>query len=99
MSFDAVARRLKMSTRTLKRKLRQEGTSYRNIVDDLRTQLAIEYLRDTKLAMDDVASCLGFRDVASFRDAFRRWTKETPSAFRRRTKMARDRADFDVSAS
>jgi len=85
LSFDALARRLKIPTRTLKRKLRQEGTSYRKIVDELRVQLAIKYLRECKLTIEDIASCLGFTDAASFRHAFRRWTKETPGEFRRRT--------------
>jgi AraC-like DNA-binding protein len=84
MSFDALSRRLKIPTRTLKRTLRKEGTSYRQIVDELRTQLAIKYLRDTALTVEDVASCLGFSDAASFRRAFERWTKETPSEMRRR---------------
>ena len=83
IGFDAVARRLKMSTRTLKRKLRQEGTSYRKIVDGLRTQLAIKYLRDTELTLEDIASCLGYGDAASFRHTFRRWTKKTPGEFKR----------------
>jgi AraC-like DNA-binding protein len=89
ISFDAVAKRLKISTRTLKRKLRQEGTSYRKIVDGLRTQLAIKYLRDTELTIEEIASCLGFGDTASFRHAFRRWTKKTPGEFKRKTKIFR----------
>ena len=86
IGFEALARRLRISERTLKRKLRLEGTSYRKIVDDLRTQVAIKYLRDTELAIIDVASHLGFSDPGNFRDAFRRWTMETPSEFRHRIK-------------
>lgn len=88
MSFDALARRLKIPTRTLKRKLREEGTSYRKIIDELRSQLAIKYLRDTELTVEDIASCLGFSDAAGFRHAFRRWTKETPGKFRRKSKVS-----------
>lgn len=55
MSFNAVARRLKISRRTLKRRLREEDASYRKIADELRTQLAIKYLRDTQLSIDDIA--------------------------------------------
>ena len=83
MNLDAVSRRLKIAARTLKRKLREEGTSYRQIVDDLRTQLAIRYLRDTELTIEDIASVLGFADAASFRHSFQRWTKETFGGFRR----------------
>ena len=85
MSFDLVARQLKMSSRTLKRRLADEGISYREIVQELRTQVAIKYLRDTDLNIEDIASCLGFRDVTNFRRAFRRWTKKTPREFRRST--------------
>jgi len=88
IGFDAVARRLKISARTLKRKLRQEGTSYRKIVDGLKTQLAIKYLRDTELTVEDIASCLGYGDAASFRHAFRRWTEKTPGEFKRTTRSA-----------
>ena len=89
LSFDALSRRLKIPARTLKRKLREEGTSYRQLVDELRIQLAIRYLRDTNLAVEDIASVLGFSDAAGFRHAFRRWTKETPSGFRRRIGRSR----------
>ena len=89
MSFDTVARRLKTSTRTLKRRLREEGTSYRKIVAELRTQLAIKYLRDTELPLEDIASSLGFRDATNFRHAFRRWTKKTPGEFRRTSRTSR----------
>ena len=88
-SFDAVARGLKMSTSTLKRRLREEGTSYRKVVDELRTQVAIKYLRDTELTVEDIASGLGFRDATNFRHAFRRWTKKTPGEFRRASRTSR----------
>ncbi len=88
-SFDAVARRLKMSARTLKRRLREEGTSYRKVAEELRTQLAIKYLRDTELTLEDIASSLGFRDSTSFRHAFRRWTKKTPGGFRPASRASR----------
>ncbi len=88
-SFNAVARRLKMSARTLKRRLREESTSYRKIVDELRTQLAIKYLRDTEITLEDIASSLGFRDATNFQHAFRRWTKKTPGEFRRASRISR----------
>ncbi len=87
--FDAIARGLKMSARTLKRRLRVEGTSYRKVVDELRTQLAIKYLRDTDLTLEDIASSLGFRDATNFQHAFRRWTKKTPGEFRRASRTSR----------
>jgi AraC-like DNA-binding protein len=82
-SFELAASKLKMSTRTLRRKLELEGTSFRELVDELRAQVAIRYVRDTDLTVEDVAFRLGFSDAAAFRHAFRRWTNGSPQGFRR----------------
>jgi AraC-like DNA-binding protein len=82
MSFDDVAKSLNMSARTLRRKLREENTSFRKLVDELRMDMAIKYLRDTSLTVEDIAEALGFSDAANFRHAFRRWTKAAPHEFR-----------------
>jgi AraC-like DNA-binding protein len=81
-SLEAVARHLKMSTRTLRRKLSEESTSFRVLLDDLRVQVAIKYLRDTNLTIEAIAAALGFSDGANFRHAFRRWTGRPPQEFR-----------------
>ncbi|MGA7181626.1 MAG: AraC family transcriptional regulator [Thiobacillaceae bacterium] len=81
-SFDAIARHLNMTTRTLRRKLQEENTSFRQLVDELRMQVAIKYLRDTDLTIEDIAYALGFSDAANFRHAFRRWTKAGPIEYR-----------------
>jgi AraC-like DNA-binding protein len=81
-SFEAVAGHLGMSPRTLRRKLSEEGTSFRELIDELRMYMAIKYLRDTTLTIEDVAYSLGFSDAANFRHAFRRWTKAAPHEFR-----------------
>jgi AraC-like DNA-binding protein len=80
--MDEAARRLNMSERTLRRRLDAECSSYRAIVDDVRSYLAREYLRDTPLTVADVASLLGFDDVANFRRAFRKWNGCSPQEFR-----------------
>jgi len=90
MGLDAVAKRLKMAPRTLRRKLREEGTSYRKIVDELRMQVSIKYLRDTDLTIVDIASALGFSDAGNFRQAFWRWTKAAPTEFRDEARKSRD---------
>jgi AraC-like DNA-binding protein len=72
-----------MSPRTLRRKLEQEGTSFRELIDELRAHAAIKYVRDTDLTIEDVAYALGFSDAAAFRHAFRRWTKSAPHEYRR----------------
>jgi AraC-like DNA-binding protein len=82
VSLEDVAGELGMSVRTLRRRLSDEGTSYRQIVDDLRLEVATKYLRDTHMTVEDVAFALGFNDAASFRRAFRRWTSRTPQYFR-----------------
>jgi AraC-like DNA-binding protein len=81
-SFDDVPNSLNISARTLRRKLREENTSFRKLVDELRMDMAIKYLRDTNLTVEDIAEALGFSDAANFRHAFRRWTKAAPHQFR-----------------
>lgn len=77
------ARRLNMSERTLRRRLADDDTSYRDIVDNVRSHLAREYLRETPLCVADVASLLGFDDAANFRRAFRKWNGLAPQDYRR----------------
>jgi AraC-like DNA-binding protein len=82
VSFDEVARRLNMAPRTLRRRLRDEHTSFEKVMNELRTEIAIRYIRDADLSVEDTATLLGFGDAASFRRAFRRWTSTTPTRFR-----------------
>jgi AraC-like DNA-binding protein len=81
-SFSSVAKHLTMATRTLRRRLTEEDTSFRKLLDELRMQVAIKYLRDTDLTVEDIAHALGFSEAANFRHAFRRWTKGAPNQFR-----------------
>lgn len=83
MSIDRAAEAMRMSSRTLRRKLGEEKTSFRRIVADLRRDAALRYLSDTALTVEDIAELLGFSDAANFRHAFRRWTHAQPSAYRR----------------
>jgi AraC-like DNA-binding protein len=80
--IDQVAEKLHMVSRTLRRKLSAEGTSYTQILSDVRKHLAIGYLRETRRSVDDIAESLGFSEASSFRQAFRRWTGKNPSDFR-----------------
>ncbi len=82
-SFEDVANRLDMPVRTLRRKLREQHTSFRELVDELRAHVAMKYLRDTEMTIEDIAVAIGFSDTANFRHAFRRWTKTSPQDFRR----------------
>jgi AraC-like DNA-binding protein len=77
-----VARRLGLSTRTLSRKLGEEGTSFAEILDQLRAVLAKRYLDDETLHVSGIAWLLGYREVSSLTHAFKRWTGMTPRRFR-----------------
>ena len=78
----AIAKLLEVSDRSLRRQLREQGISFRGLLDELRMQIALKYLRTTRLANEDIALALGFSDAANFRRAFRRWTNKSPSEIR-----------------
>ncbi len=83
LTSNAIAARFSMSDRTLRRRLRDEGTSYQEILDDVRSELARHYLAKEKRGIDDVAYILGFSDPSAFTKAFRRWTGMTPAEIAR----------------
>ena len=74
---------LQMSQRTLCRRLEQEGTTFRALLDDLRRQQALQYLTRRDLSVSEVAFLLGFSQAAAFHRAFKRWTGRTPLEHRR----------------
>jgi AraC-like DNA-binding protein len=80
--IETVAKHLRTTERTLRRQLRAQQTSFRELLDELRMQLAVKYLRDTDMTGEDIAGAIGFSDAANFRHAFRRWTRESPSEFK-----------------
>jgi AraC-like DNA-binding protein len=79
---EAMARRLHMSLRTLGRRLEAEGTSYKQILDEVRHKLALHHLSRSDISIPEVACLLGFADVTTFHRAFKRWTHSTPGAYR-----------------
>lgn len=78
-----VAATLAMSERTLRRRLADEGTSYRALLDEVRDTLAQELLAAGGLSVEDVAQRLGYAEASSFIAAFKRWHGRTPAAFAR----------------
>lgn len=76
------AQRLGMSSRTLSRRLAQEGTTFRDLVDDARKRIALRYLAEHDLSIAEIALLAGFYDAPSFFRAFRRWTGVTPREYR-----------------
>jgi AraC-like DNA-binding protein len=82
-----IARRLAMHPRTLARRLRGEGTTLRKLLDAVRSDLACRHLAASQLTIAEIADRLGFSDATAFNKAFRRWTGNTPKAFRRRARL------------
>jgi AraC-like DNA-binding protein len=81
-AVEAVARALGMSARTLQRRLEQLGTSYQELLDDVRRRSARRLLADTDLDAGEVAFLLGFEEVNSFSRAFHAWEGTTPTRWR-----------------
>lgn len=81
-SLERVADQLSLTPRTLQRKLHELGTSHNELLDHMRRQLAMRYLREPEMAICEVAYLLGFSESSSFHRAFKRWTGVTPKEFR-----------------
>ena len=77
-----IARQLGVSQRTLARQLSQEGLTFSDILDGLRSDLAKRYLADQDLAICQIAWLLGYHDVFAFSHAFKRWTGKAPGKAR-----------------
>ncbi|MDD9947406.1 MAG: AraC family transcriptional regulator [Myxococcales bacterium] len=86
MGLSEVARRMYMSPSTLKRRLAEEGTTYRDVLEDLRHDTARQLLMDSEASVREIACRLGYRDIAAFSRAFRRWSGKTPSEYRSRAR-------------
>lgn len=80
-SLAVTARLLHMTQRTLHRRLLDEGTNYREILEEVRHRLSLEYLRAGRLSIQEIAYHLGYSDVANFRRAFKRWEGVAPSVY------------------
>ena len=77
-----VATRLKVSVRSLNRILSDEGTTYRELIDQVRQELVSHYLGDRRVSIGETAFLLGFSELSAFYRAFHRWTGQTPAEFR-----------------
>jgi AraC-like DNA-binding protein len=78
----AIAHKLHLSLRTMGRRLEEEGTSYKAVLDDVRHKLALHHLARSDVSIPEVAWLLGFADVTTFHRAFKRWTQQTPGSYR-----------------
>jgi AraC-like DNA-binding protein len=77
-----VSKALALSVRTLSRRLADEGTTYSEVVDQLRRSLAQQYLKDQSISLSQIAWLLGYEGSTSFNHAFKRWTGRSPAAAR-----------------
>ena len=81
-SMDTIAGKLGISRQTLYRNLKAEGTTFERVLDELRHQMALNYLSGRKVSVNEVAYLVGFSEPAAFSRAFKRWTGSAPRAFR-----------------
>lgn len=79
---DEIASRFNISARTLQRRLQDEGQNYHEVLDDVRQNLALQYLANEKTSLTAIASLLGFSDQSSFTRATKRWFGNSPSKVR-----------------
>jgi AraC-like DNA-binding protein len=80
--LETVSQLLHMSSRTLKRKLQEQRTSFHRLLEEARRAESIRLLRTTSLTVEQIAVRLGYSDPSNFCRAFRKWTAATPNVFR-----------------
>jgi len=77
-----IAEKLGMSSRTLQRKLSDENTHYKDVLNELRLELALHYLENTELPLERIAFELGYAEARSFYRSFKQWTGRTAGSHR-----------------
>jgi AraC-like DNA-binding protein len=83
-SLATIAAKIGVSERTLQRRLLEEDTTFAAVLDGVRRDLGLRYLRDRKLTLAEIAYLLGYSEPSPFHRAFKRWTGSTPQALRRK---------------
>ena len=86
-TLDELARHFSMHPRTLNRRLKDSGTSFRELYAEARHHTARQLLYDTRTSVEKIASLLGYSDVTAFNRAFARWEGTPPASWRRRSRM------------
>ena len=82
VSLDSICKKLGVSSRTLQRRLNEEGSSFQKTLDQVRISLAFHYLAHSTMSGAEISFLLGFEDPSSFVRAFKTWTGTTPQAVR-----------------
>ncbi|SFM26241.1 AraC family transcriptional regulator [Marinobacter zhejiangensis] len=85
-SLEMTARRFHITPRTLHRRLIDESTSYREVLEGVRHQLAIRYLQTGRMTVQEISFALGYSDIANFRKAFKRWESVPPTEYNRHSR-------------
>lgn len=80
-----VARDLGMSVQSLRRRLKEEGVSYKAVLDEAFGTVATRMLSDSRQSIQETAHAMGFSDPTAFHRAFKRWTGMTPTEYRTKT--------------
>ena len=80
--FSVICDKLNMTPQTLRRRLKDENTSYQEIKDSIRKDASVFYLSKHELTIDEIAMLMGFSEASSFHRAFKKWTGKTPSVYR-----------------
>jgi AraC-like DNA-binding protein len=83
-TLPTTATAVRIPERTLQRRLAEEGVSHSALVDDVRRSLAVKYLGSANVSVTEIAYMLHFADPTVFSRAFKRWTGESPAAYRKR---------------
>ncbi|WP_455209742.1 AraC family transcriptional regulator [Kaarinaea lacus] len=79
---ESIATALNMSTRNLQRRLQQEGTSFKQLLEQTRIDLSQQYIKNSNLSVNEITFMLGFSEPSNFTRAFKRWTGHSPSEYR-----------------
>jgi AraC-like DNA-binding protein len=82
VAIDQIAERLFLSERTLRRRLKEAGTSFKEILAETRRELGERYIQDSSLSLTEIAYMLGFSDSSSLSRAYKSWTGKSPSEHR-----------------
>lgn len=89
IKIEEMAKELGLSIRSLNRRLKECGTSYKKIMNGVRTDLATRYLEDTNLSIDQIADLIGFSETTAFRKAFKAWTGNSATQHRKKVQARR----------
>lgn len=88
-SIEVVSKQIGVSSRSLQRKLKEEGTSYHKLVEQVQRALSERYLKSSEITICEISYLLGFSQQSAFQRAFKRWNGMTPKEFQRENRLSR----------